>query len=138
MKQPERRRLRFDRRTLDRIFGEFDTTPQPLPPQLIEFLNRHGVAGKVTPDMFWPIEPQIIGQTGAKIKFPIYKEPHVKVDFSPEAGPMPRILDHFCLCPNKEGGGDWLYLLALFASENIPEAVKKAKILARLNENPIS
>ena len=133
-----KRPLRFDRRTLDRVYGELNTTPQPLPKQLIEFLNRHGVTSKVSPDSLWPIEPQIIGQTGSKIKFPIYREPNAEVDFSPEAGHLPRILGHFCLCPSKDGEGEWLYLLALFAFEGISEAEKIAKILARLNENPIS
>lgn len=136
MRLPEHNnRVRFNRRTLDRAYGEFDKTPQPLPPQLVDFLNRHGVAGKVSPDMLWPIEPQILGHTDSRIPFPVYREPYAEYDFSPEVGPLPRLLHHFCLCPST--GGGWFYLLALFEIGDLSEIEKMNKIIARLNEKPI-
>lgn len=123
---------------LDKLTRDYDTMPEPLPKNLLEFLTRHGVIGRISEAMIYPIEPQIVGEPKTRFSFPKYREPNAQIDITPEAGPLPRDVEHYCLNPN-DGTEDWFYLICLFeAWENLPLDQKLALIAARLNEKPSS
>lgn len=137
-KLPERRFAPDADSSLDRLSREYRTEPEPLPENLLDFLKKHGIFGRVSETMVYPIEPQIIGTTKTKFPMPIYREPYAEIDITPEAGPLPRDIEHYCLDPNN-GTGEWFYLICLFeAWQDLDLSQKLALIAARLNEKPLS
>ena len=134
MNEPHRR-LQFNPSLPDRLTRNYDTTPEPLPQDLIDFLGQNEVIGKVTAKMIWQIKAQIVGKPTSALSQPKYREPFAEIDMTPEEGPSQDTLNTTVFAQiGKRGIGSTSSLFSTTAP--YLKTKKSEKSLPSLTKNP--